>query len=211
MRPGETYLLADGEAKGVRWPDSQSGPWFVRAHWADIDGTPACVGVELWKGVQPTEDRTRYRAIRGAPQEGIGGTDLRSIPIGRVLEALWSQQREECTSMLARVAERAAAGGEEGTADFLRGFAARISTTSPAQVRRPWADRSHFDAVAQVYREALRDRRAPTLAVAEHFTVSHSTAAKWARRARELGLLSPTSRGRSSAVTSQPTTRRTTP
>lgn len=45
--------------------------------------------------------------------------------------------------------------------------------------------------VAEVYRAALRDGRPPTAAVAEQFTVSHSTAARWVREARQQQHLGP--------------------
>lgn len=45
--------------------------------------------------------------------------------------------------------------------------------------------------VAEVYRSAMKDGRPPTAAVQEHFTVSHSTAARWVREARQQGQLGP--------------------
>lgn len=52
--------------------------------------------------------------------------------------------------------------------------------------------------VAAVYREAHAQRQPPTLAVANEFNVSKSTAAKYVAKARHLGLLPPTTRGKPS-------------
>jgi hypothetical protein len=50
----------------------------------------------------------------------------------------------------------------------------------------------HLKEVAAIYGEAHGAGAAPTRAVQHHFGVSHSTAAKWAGRARKQGLLAPT-------------------
>jgi hypothetical protein len=55
--------------------------------------------------------------------------------------------------------------------------------------------------VAQVYRAALRDRRPPTEAVAEHVGKSHRTASDYLRRARDAGFLGPAlGRGRAGEI-----------
>jgi len=51
--------------------------------------------------------------------------------------------------------------------------------------------------VAQVYRARIDDR--PTAAVAAAFGVAHRTAALYVQRAREAGLLPPTTRGKKRA------------
>lgn len=53
----------------------------------------------------------------------------------------------------------------------------------------------HLKEVAALYAEAKEAGAAPTRAVQHHFGVSHSTAAKWAGRARKQGLLAPTTTG----------------
>lgn len=55
----------------------------------------------------------------------------------------------------------------------------------------------HFAAVAETYRASFHaGSAAPTKAVAQAFSVSRSTAAKWVARAREMGLLSAGVAGR---------------
>jgi hypothetical protein len=59
---------------------------------------------------------------------------------------------------------------------------------------------NHYRAVADVYRTAAaQGRHDPSRAVAEEFRVNRGTARKWVARARELGLLPPTSPRRARA------------
>lgn len=53
----------------------------------------------------------------------------------------------------------------------------------------------HYVQVAEVYDEALDAGDPPTHAVAETFAVPYSTAARWIRRARQLGWLPPAVNG----------------
>lgn len=207
------FFLGGGQASGIRWPDRRRGPWYVVAHWADVDGVPEAVGLELWKSVEPTADRQRFQAIRGAPQEGIGGKDLRTIPVGQVLAALWDQEVEDqsrATAGLAKASDDAVDEGEPDAADLLAEVA-RISSEGtfrgPTPKRRRSNDVGHFTEVATIYKTALQHRRPPTAEVAEQLHVSYSTATKWARKARDLGLLPPTQPGRPSHVTNRRTSK----
>ncbi|WJD99733.1 hypothetical protein [Streptomyces antimycoticus] len=51
----------------------------------------------------------------------------------------------------------------------------------------------HLEEVAHVYLDAASQGEPPTMAVAEHFGVAHSTAAKWVGKARASGMLEPVS------------------
>lgn len=53
----------------------------------------------------------------------------------------------------------------------------------------------HYQQVAEVYDEAIDEGDPPTQAVAEAFDVPYTTAARWVRRARVLGLLPPAQPG----------------
>ena len=53
----------------------------------------------------------------------------------------------------------------------------------------------HYRQVAEVYDEAIDAGDPPTQAVAETFDVPYTTAARWVRRARDLGLLPPPTPG----------------
>lgn len=54
----------------------------------------------------------------------------------------------------------------------------------------------HYQEVSRVYAEAWHRGDPPTKAVAGWGNVSDSTAAKWVSKARELGFLGPTTKGR---------------
>jgi len=57
--------------------------------------------------------------------------------------------------------------------------------------RRYQVTDDHLAEVAKVYRAAVEGNLPPTKAVAKHFTVSHSTAARWVGMARQAGHLGP--------------------
>lgn len=65
-------------------------------------------------------------------------------------------------------------------------------------VRRFRITDRHLAQVADVYKRAASDGEGPTRAVANHFGVAHSTAAKWAGHARTRGFLAATAPGRQS-------------
>jgi hypothetical protein len=69
----------------------------------------------------------------------------------------------------------------------------------PQQRRR--MTRRHLRQVSEVYRAALAEGEAPTIAVREHFRVSHSTAARWVGEARRAGELGPALGSRAGEVT----------
>jgi hypothetical protein len=62
-------------------------------------------------------------------------------------------------------------------------------TVRPQRRRR--MTRTLLREVADVYRSALAEGEAPTKAVASHFYIAHSTAARWVGQARKLGELAP--------------------
>jgi len=53
----------------------------------------------------------------------------------------------------------------------------------------------HYQQVAEVYDEAIEAGYPPTQSVAETFDVPYTTAARWVRRTRALGLLPPPAPG----------------
>lgn len=107
--------------------------------------------------------------------------------------------------------ERFASGTDirERFADYLRSRDVEPSSEDVRRQLEAWEvarsggrpaqyDAEHWAEVAEVYREGWQ-RGTPTKAVAEHFTVSKSTAAKWVARCRTLGLLPVTSKGKGQA------------
>lgn len=68
----------------------------------------------------------------------------------------------------------------------------KVSNTpaeEPTRQRRTRMTRALLREVAEVYRKAHAEGEPPTMAVAEHFTVSHRTATRWASEARTAGEL----------------------
>lgn len=61
--------------------------------------------------------------------------------------------------------------------------------TAPSKRRRNRITEEHLHLVAEVYRQADAKGEPPTRAVANHFDVSHSTAAKWVGHARKRALM----------------------
>jgi hypothetical protein len=94
----------------------------------------------------------------------------------------------------------------EGDADFYDWLAGQPEYQSPADqgsLRRlrsaaalPQPAAGRYAEVAEVYQRAWQEGRPPTQAVAEHFTISQSAAAKRVSRARQAGYLPLTTRGR---------------
>lgn len=62
---------------------------------------------------------------------------------------------------------------------------------APRPQRRRRMTRSLLREVAEVYRKAHADGEAPTQAVAKHFTIAYSTAARWVGESRKAGELGP--------------------
>lgn len=195
-----------GSAQLVGWPHPRRGPWFIYGHWAQIDGHPECVGIELYKGVIPEVHAVdTYKRAPGAVLEGLSSTDLRELPVATLLAALWRSQTAQI-ERTAQVAHELATGGVDEEQRRAWARVAEESNASPFRHKRrpgraPLGD-EHFAEVAAVYERARADPgrtpRAPTKAVAEHFATSHSTATKWVARARAIGLLDPTRPGKAS-------------
>lgn len=190
----------------VAWPDEKKGPFVLEAKWVEESGRPVCVGLTIWKGVLPQVEESGFRRLdRSVPLDGIGGTDLRSIPLARILEQLWAGQRERDSSLRGqweRIADSLPPDDplQASVTNILAGTAA-FHGDGPK--RRQAADIDHFRAVAAVYQAAMATpgRKRPTEAVRSHFGVSHSTATKWVHHAREvLDLLPPTTPGKPAAA-----------
>lgn len=93
-----------------------------------------------------------------------------------------------------RTAERLLSAEDRGgaSANEIGNRAASLRDTAYRDAeprRRRLLTSSHLDEVAAAYRSALDAGHAPTQAVAEQFNVAHSTAAKWVRKARDVGAL----------------------
>lgn len=84
-------------------------------------------------------------------------------------------------------------------ADFIASDRAKIAPPVAATggLRKSTADR--LARAAEVYRQAVTEKRLPTKAVAEHFQISQGNASNLVARARAAGLLPPASPGKANA------------
>ena len=182
----------------ARWPDAKKGPNHIGIHFDVIDGEPLCVGVELWSRNPPPPDK-RHRSPflhQEDRAETIDTTLWRSIPIGRLLRE--SRARHEAFAH--RLADPTSRVADGLAAVYPEGKPASSIRADGRRMLRHWQGRrryppEHFAEVARVYQSSVEGGR-PTLSVAETFGVEKSTAAKWVARARNLGYLEPTTKGR---------------
>ena len=167
---GRIKIVAEQEIR----PESVPGlPCRVVLRFANVDGRAACVNVEVG---------AEFREGAAFEPQPITTSTLRAVPLARLIEQTLRMAMRDLPKHL-----------PEGP--FLD---KQMSALEAAQnVRRPGRppryDEAHFAEVARVYREH-GGGRAPTKAVAEHFTRTRSTAATWVSRARALGLLEPVRR-----------------
>lgn len=218
--------LLDRTEQGVLWPDDRSGPYFAVAHWADVDGRTECVGLEIWKGVEPDQERRSVKPINNLATGGLGGTELRSLRLPALLSALWRVQQEAenldwkdqtLPALQGRIVDLTRGLEEAGDPEAMASLVAeRVDALNDftmslpklhfegAAKRQKKDDPTHLAQVALVYQQARRDPLPrPTKAVAETFHVSHSAATKWVAQARKLGLLPTTTPGRPSPLTEE--------
>lgn len=149
------------------------------------NGDPIPVGVTV-NDARPDSELSFKDAIallKGAPMEKLMHEALllsaKTMPWQRGLDALGKPTGAGLTP-------EEYAGLQAAVADTH----ARIDATPPP-VRRRLVTREHLVGVAKVYRKALAEGVPPTKAVAEHFTATHSSAARWVREARKEGILGP--------------------
>lgn len=193
----EHSLIDDAGIMGSRpvathtsWTAANGDVWNFTIWWRLQHGKAVPVGLEMRTWATESE----LRAYDFAKQDGPPAEDadvafpvldsklLKTLPIGQIQ----TQARETLLTMV-----DVGFIDPEGI-EPLRSVVDRLR--SPERGRGLGDD--HYQAVAEVYRLAVAEGVPPTKAVAEHFTVSKSAAAKKVSRARERGLLPPTTRGR---------------
>jgi hypothetical protein len=206
------YIDFEGSARLiVGHPDPEEGPFFIRADWGYDGDRLVCIGLHVWKNAKPSPREFGYAPLSQGLDGGLGGTDLRDIPLTTTLEALWAKQRVYASQVVdVMQAKRGELAASEPQSDEDRMALATLlqftmdaedvshsfDGTRPQRVRS--SDRDHFKRVAEVYDSAMRQpgRKRPTMAVETAFGVTYSTATKWIGHARQLGFLPPTTSGR---------------
>jgi hypothetical protein len=180
----------ENEPWELRWPDRTTGPYLVKLTAGIVDGRPAIIAIEMSGGTLPQPGEVSEEAFDLRP---ITSTDLR-LPLAQLL----SEHLGDLRTMIA-TADLSPWGSpwkSEGLADTR---SALVEPTKRAGGRPRQYEDEHFEGVALIYRNALRDNLSPLAEIIRIKGVSKNKAAKWAQRARGLGYLPPTSRGRSRA------------
>ncbi|GAA0719518.1 hypothetical protein Drose_05835 [Dactylosporangium roseum] len=150
-----------------RYPDD-NGPWMLRMYWQTIDGRRECVGIKLSSMATRAENRAVPPPLQ-MPATGVPLTPgiVRELRIG----------------------------------DLIRAERERLDETRDAPAVRPAGLREstwrRLQEVAAIYRAAYSAGGKPTTAVAERFGLTVGGASSLVSRARDVGLLPPTSRGAS--------------
>lgn len=183
-------------------PDPKRGPWAVSPQFVVLDnGTIRCAGISVsWcpmmrageAGNQAADlPEDQYVPVEWGDPDGVPdpeeltATILRTIPFASITGAMRAR-----LPGLAAIAQ----GLDEWAAERSGTSAPdRPSVSDHTLRRRKRLDDAHYQEVAKVYREA---KSRPRAAVADHFYVAQSTAARWVSECRERGLLPKTSRGR---------------
>jgi hypothetical protein len=160
--------------------------WVVTVDWQVRHGVPTPVGLHLVAG----------------DDQHVDSESLRRLPLARVLQATRADARRTLAAALEEIVESVPADAPtlqqyvDDRADAL---------IEPLKGART-AGRSRVDyaTVARVYAEARARGEHPTEAVRRHFKIpkeNRSTAAKQVARARQLGYLPKTTRGRVGPIT----------
>lgn len=211
--------------KVMRWPDPDrwDSPFEITLHFGWVEGRMECVGLDVRSfQMLPGAGIADMEALVGSTSpEPVTSSVLRSIPLGHLID-------EARTEVLRQAEQRREALRKRGPMTLRRikaeikrrGYFVypiertemrqwvsedvrrdeQIWAKEPRRGRPPTYGLQHFEQVARIYREAYAAGRTPTRAVARHFKVSHTAAAKWVGRSRALGLLPATTRGRARAV-----------
>ncbi|MEY2472689.1 MAG: hypothetical protein QOK28_2018 [Actinomycetota bacterium] len=199
---------------GIHWPDPVSGPWNIRGFWIAGDDGPELVGMELWRGVFTTTavKRVGRNVMLSSPPGGFNATTFRELRFGEIERLLLEYEalnEESDKTWFPRWLDKQLVT-EEGrrdvealtgvNAEHLAAATERWRRARSGFVRNGRLPENHFEAVARVYLTARAAKQRPTMAVHKAFTVSYSTAEKWVRRCRDLGLIEETSPGKTSGA-----------
>jgi len=168
------------------------GGLLVTLHWGEIQGRAEIVGIDIHT-YDDCESGVYSQSVGiGGPIRPLKARDLRGVPLGRL-----EQESRQSGTISALDADLRRLIGEAPLPSELDPWQ-REKRRTPGRPRV--YDDEWFRSVAEIYLTAHRAGRPPTKAVAESHDVSKSTASKWVARARRLGFLAPTSRGKPSGV-----------
>jgi len=159
-----------------------AGTYVVTLDFAEVGGRLECVRFEIGADVDEPN---------GPDPAPLTASVLRGVPLRELID----QTLFERTKDLRRWAREAGPTGHEAR-NLRDRVAAAEASLGRAPGRPPMYSDEHFKLVADAYTRAWKISPKPRQAVAAHWHVSPSTAAKWVARARKMGFLPPTERGR---------------
>lgn len=160
-----------------RWPDTLRGPWQLTFHWAEVDGRPECVGLDI-RSFRMKDDKARPVGPNMSP---VTATVLRRLNVGSLIE----EARRDAEDIRRYWAT---AKGVPRRAKRLAAEQARAFDESDGRRmgRPPLYGPDHYERVAEVY---MAGGRQPRQAVARQFGISPSQASKWIKKAEDMGFL----------------------
>ena len=181
------------------WVDADGDRWLVVMTWAELDGRAECIGIEIrsfaavgqdpgaavgqGETVKPIRPRDSIRPVRGGALRRFGMSQVDDAR-RRWAELLGAAGPFGPPTRGTKRAQDAAAFSADGRGRRLVGADGQLLSADEALAE-----------VARVYKAAWVGEN-PTAAVARELHLSESAAAKRVARAREKGLLPPTTRGR---------------
>lgn len=189
------------------WPQGFSrGPkWRIKLEFTPIAGRAECVGFEVRSYRRGKEPGVGQVPEIGDVERVVTASLVRSIPLGRLIAETRRKQASGIREFLRETGgKRWGIPGEVEAVDFCDAIEESIewfdAPASSSRGGRPGKPPSHYALVSQVYADALAIGDSPTKAVAEALTISRSAAAKQVAKARMLGFLGPTTRGRPGGI-----------
>lgn len=188
--PQETDLL---------WPDPKKGPWWIHVWWRVQHGVPTPVGFSLRSWI--TRDESRPSGwhnslpldVEDAELPHVDGRLIRDLPMGALIDAARTQLHERLRHDVDT--EGWPAAWIENLSRWRESVSEDLAALDSGRRGRDLGN-AHYREVAEVYAAAVQAGKPPTAAVAAHFTVEKSSAAKKVSRARQRGFLPPTTKGR---------------
>jgi hypothetical protein len=171
----------------------------VVLRYAEVDGRAECVGLEVGADFEASDARDPPPLTSSA---------LRRIKLAELIEEGARRYRDQLRELAELPGFLNSEPDPEGErlARRTRTSARRRLPAATATTRRGRTGRpiergpEHLAQVAKVYAHAYRAGQRPTEAVRQEWQVSKTTAAKWVARAREAGLLGPTTQRRAGGV-----------
>lgn len=190
IEPNDDDPRTDGR-DAFLWPDAQKGPWLLRVAWANVRGRYECVGLEI-RGYRESDETWPPQLPHWSESpEVLTASVLRQVPMGRIVDDLRDYWAKANRSFAIAAFDPTATEEEAAIDDELR-VMGRQQAVAWGESR---TGLTMLEDTAGVYTAAWRGGLSPTKAVAAHFTISPSAAAKRVSRARAAGLLPPTKRG----------------